>query len=149
MRIAGYNSCSMVDGEGVRFVIFTQGCLHHCWGCHNSHTWRFDGGNEISTDDLATMIWSHKRIDGMTLSGGEPFMQQEECVKLLKQIPKYLTVWIYTGYEWFHIKDTELAQMADYVVVGKFEQDKKIEGKYYGSSNQRIIEVKTGKEVEF
>ena len=149
MRIAGMKSCSLVDGPGVRFAIFTQGCPHRCPGCHNAHTWDPAGGYSISTDELSDMIWNHKRIDGVTISGGEPFDQQEECVKLLKQIPKYLNVCIYTGYEWDEIKDTELARMADYVVVGKFEQDKKINGKYYGSSNQRIIYVKTGKEVEF
>lgn len=140
MRIAGVKSCSCVDGIGVRYVIFLQGCPHHCHKCHNPETWDFDGGYEITVEELAEDISKHRLIDGITLSGGEPFNQQEECVKLLKLLPDDTNVWIYTGYLYGQIKNTELAGMADVIVDGKFEYDKKCESLYFGSANQRIIE---------
>lgn len=142
MRIAGTLSCSLVNGNGVRYVIFYQGCAHHCIGCQNPETWDFNGGKEITPEELAEDIIKHKHIDGVTLSGGDPFYQQEECVSLLKLLPAHLDVWIYTGFDYEEIKNTQLAQMADYIVDGKFEQDKLVTGKMYGSSNQRIIKVK-------
>lgn len=144
MRIAGTLSCSLVNGYGVRYVIFCQGCTHHCVGCQNPETWDLKGGKEISVEELVKDILKHRRIDGVTLSGGDPFYQQDECVSLLKLLPEHLDIWIYTGFKYEDIKDTSLAQMADYIVAGKFEQDKKITGKMYGSSNQRIINIKNG-----
>ena len=138
MRIAGTLSCSLVNGDGIRFVVFVQGCRHQCKGCHNPETWDFSGGYEISVEDLASDIQRHTHIDGITLSGGDPFYQQEECVKLLKLLPG-VNVWIYTGFEYFEIKDTELAHLADVLVTGPFIENLKCEGKYYGSSNQHII----------
>ena len=143
MRIAGVLPFSMVNGDGVRYVVFCQGCEHHCEGCHNPDTWDLNGGSFMTPASLAEDILKHKHIDGITLSGGDPFYQQEECVSLLKLLPN-MNVWIYTGFLYEEIKHTQLAQMADYIVVGKFEQDKKITGKMYGSSNQRIIDIKNG-----
>lgn len=142
MRIAGVNTCSMVNGPGVRYVIFTQGCNHHCEGCHNPETWDFEGGMDISVDELINDISKHKHLDGVTLSGGEPFCQQKECVELLKRLPEHLNIWVFTGYEWEDIKDTELVSISDYIVDGRFEYDKKSYGNYKGSENQRIIKVK-------
>lgn len=145
MRIAGILSCSLVNGYGIRYVIFCQGCSHHCIGCQNPETWDLNGGKEITIEDLVKDIKGRKHIDGVTLSGGDPFFQQEECVSLLKILPENLDVWIYTGFKYEEIKDTKLAQMADYIVDGKFEQDKIVAGKIYGSGNQRIINIKTEK----
>ena len=80
MRIAGTLPCSFVNGDGVRYVIFTQGCAHRCRGCQNPDTWGFGGGEEISVEELAEMIKAKKHIDGITLSGGDPPYQPEECV---------------------------------------------------------------------
>lgn len=77
-------------------------------------------------------------LDGITLSGGDPFYQQEACIKLLKEIPHYLNVWIYTGFEYDEIKNTELAKMADVLVTGPYVEALRCEGKMYGSSNQEI-----------
>lgn len=142
MRIAGIAPCSFVNGDGIRYVIFCQGCLHNCLACHNPETWDPKGGREISISELIESIKKRDHIDGITLSGGEPFLQQEECVSLLKLLPEHLDIWIYTGYKYEEICNTELAKMADYIVDGKFEIDKTITGKMYGSSNQRIIRVK-------
>lgn len=142
MRIAGYLSCSCINGDGVRFVVFTQGCFHRCIGCQNPDTWDPNGGYEITVEDLAKEIRRHKHIDGITLSGGDPFYQQEECVKLLKLLPEY-NIWIYTGFVYEQIENTELASLADVIVDGQYIQDLKCEGKPYGSHNQRIIKVKS------
>lgn len=142
MRIAGTVPCSLVNGDGIRYVIFCQGCKHHCFGCQNPETWDFNGGYEVSPRELAEDIKKHKHIDGITLSGGDPFYQQDECISLLNCLPKDLSVWIYTGFNYEEIKNTALAQMANYIVDGKFEIDKAVTGQMYGSSNQRIIKVK-------
>ena len=141
MRIAGTLSCSFVNGEGARYVVFVQGCKHNCKGCQNPDTHDFDGGYEVSVEELAEDIRSHRMIDGITLSGGDPFEQKEECCKLIRMLEP-VDVWCYTGYTYDQIKDTELAKLCDVIVDGPFEIDKRVKGKMYGSSNQRIIRVK-------
>lgn len=139
MRIAGVLTCSLVNGPGVRYVIFTQGCKHHCKGCQNPDTWDFNGGFEVDMESLVADILARKKhLDGITLSGGDPFYQQEECVKLLKMLPD-MNVWIYTGFYYEDICDTELAKMADAIVDGPFIEAEKCKGYLFGSSNQRII----------
>lgn len=145
MRVAGINKASFNNGKGVRFVVFVQGCLHHCPGCHNPDTWDFDGGTEINVEEIAKMYKKREKLlDGLTLSGGDPFFQQDECVKLLKLLPN-VNVWIYTGFRYEEIENTELANLADVIVDGRFIEQLKCSGKMYGSSNQRIIK-KVGKE---
>lgn len=144
IRIAGTQTCSLNNGPGIRFVIFTQGCPNHCEGCHNPSTWDPEGGMDIKTKTLAEVIKRHTKIDGVTLSGGEPFEQQEACVELLKLLPEHLNIWIYTGRSYEDIKDTELASMADFIVDGKFDIDNTVSGWYGGSSNQRLIDIKKG-----
>ena len=144
MRIAGVNPCSLVNGEGIRYVIFTQGCFHQCKGCQNQETWDPKGGYDAAVTDLAKDIlkrWKRGQIDGVTLSGGDPYYQQTDCRQLLKLLPKDLNVWIYTGFEYEKIKDLELTSLADVIVDGQFEASKRCEDKPYGSSNQRIIHI--------
>ena len=138
MRIAGVNSCSCVNGDGVRYVIFVQGCSHHCQGCQNPDTWDFDGGYEITPEYLSERIRKKKYVDGITLSGGDPFFQQSECMKLLDLLPD-VNVWVYTGFDYEDIQDTPLAKRADVLVTGPYIEALRCEGKMYGSSNQRII----------
>jgi anaerobic ribonucleoside-triphosphate reductase activating protein len=141
MRIAGILPHSLVNGDGIRYVVFLQGCPHHCEGCHNKDTWDFSGGREISVEEIAGSFKRTKFLDGITLSGGEPFAQQEACLALLKLLPD-VKVWIYTGYEYEAIRYTELAQRADVLVVGRFVESLKCEGEFFGSANQRIIRRK-------
>ena len=140
MRIAGVNTCSLVNGDGVRYVIFVQGCKHHCKGCQNQWSWDMGGGTDIPVDMIEEDVRKHRMIDGITLSGGDPFYQHDECVELLKLLPEY-NVWIYTGFDYDQIVDTELAKMADVIVDGPFIEELRCEGKMYGSSNQRIIRL--------
>ena len=99
MRIANTVSDSIVDGPGLRFTVFTQGCPHRCPGCHNPDTHDPAGGHEATVDELAEKLLSNPLTDGLTLSGGEPFCQAEECAKLAAAArEKGLNVWTYTGY---------------------------------------------------
>lgn len=139
MRIAGILPSSLVNGAGIRYVVFLQGCPHHCHGCHNPETWDFSGGREMTVEEIAADYRSRRYVDGITLSGGEPFAQQDECIRLLDLLPD-VNVWIYTGYEYEDICDTELAKRANVLVVGKYIDELRCEGKMYGSSNRRIIE---------
>ena len=88
--------------------------------------------------DIAEDYKKRRMLDGITLSGGDPFCQQDECLELLRLLPG-VNVWIYTGFEYEDICNTELAKKADALIVGKFVQELKCEGKMYGSENQRII----------
>lgn len=149
MRIAGTLSCSLVNGAGVRYVIFTQGCYHNCKGCQNPDTHDPNGGYEVTVDELVEDIKSHKHIDGITLSGGDPFLQQDECIDLIEKLSP-INVWCYTGFTFedlFSIQfgDVMYNLLLDYIDVlvdGKFEENLKSDCKFRGSSNQRIIDVK-------
>lgn len=141
MRIAGVLPCSFVNGDGARYVVFLQGCPHHCKGCQNPDTWDFDGGKEVGVADIAEDFKRRRLLDGITLSGGEPFCQQEACMELLDMLSAK-NVWVYTGYEYEEIADTPLAQRANVLVVGRFVESLCCDGKMYGSSNQRIIRRK-------
>ena len=141
MRISGILPCSFVNGDGARYVVFVQGCKHHCDGCQNPETWNFDGGYEITVQEIAEDFKNRRLLDGITLSGGDPFFQQKACVDLLKLLPG-VNVWVYTGFEYTDICDTELAKMADVLVTGKFVKELACDGKMYGSSNQKIIRRK-------
>lgn len=138
MRIAGTLPCSFVNGDGSRYVVFLQGCPHHCEGCQNPETWDFNGGKDITPAEIVADFKKRRLLDGITLSGGEPFCQQEACMELLDMLPAK-NVWIYTGYGYEEIADTPLAQRADVLVVGRFVESLRCEGHMYGSSNQRII----------
>jgi len=152
VRIAGVIHESVVDGPGVRFVVFAQGCLHHCRGCHNPETWDPDEGREITlralTKELRKVPVS---VKGITLSGGEPFLQPREMAMLASKAHSLgLSVTVYTGYLY-----EELIQMAltnpeigllldetDILVDGPFVEDlKDIQLRFRGSKNQRVIDL--------
>lgn len=146
MRILSVVEESVVDGPGIRTVIFTAGCPHHCKGCHNPSSWNPAGGEEIEVDEIVRRI---KLIgwDGVTISGGEPFLQSAELAKLVmacKSLGK--NVWVYTGYtmeQLVAMHDEAVQTVLDYadvLVDGRFEQSLRDMGlRFRGSSNQRII----------
>jgi len=150
VRLAGVIETSINNGEGIRKVIFAQGCKHHCKGCFNPDTHDFNGGYECDTEKIIERINNDYMIDGVTFSGGDPFEQAEAFAHIAKNINKDLTIWCYTGYTLQQIIDNiyrpgwkELITNIDVLVDGKFEEDKKDRNlKYKGSSNQNIIELR-------
>ena len=149
IRIAGIADDSIVDGPGIRLTVFTQGCPHHCPGCHNPQTHDFEGGMDKDTDEILDMIAENPLLDGITLSGGEPFCQSEACVCLAKAAQDAgLNVWCYSGYRYEELiagkaEWKELLEHVDVLVDGRFVLEKRtLECKWRGSSNQRLIDVK-------
>ncbi len=152
LKIAGIIEESIVDGPGIRFVIFTQGCPHKCIGCHNPQTHDFNAGKEIEIDDIIKNINENPLLKGITLSGGEPFLQSKVLSTLIDKISnKKLDVITYTGFKYEEILEKanednyflELLYRTDILIDGRFEIDKRDETlKFRGSSNQRVIDVK-------
>ena len=161
LKIAGTVNDSIVDGPGIRFTIFTQGCPHHCEGCHNPQTHDFEGGTVVDTEELIARIKGNPLLDGVTFSGGEPFCQAEVLATLGKQIKALgLDVITYTGStveEIFKNRQNngwgELLEVTDILIDGPFilsQKDWQI--KFRGSSNQRCIDCQAslaeGKAIE-
>ncbi|MBQ8122522.1 MAG: anaerobic ribonucleoside-triphosphate reductase activating protein [Ruminococcus sp.] len=155
LRIAGTVNDSIVDGPGIRFTIFTQGCPHHCEGCHNPQTHDFAGGELVDTDTLLAKIKGNPLLDGVTFSGGEPFCQAETLAALGKQIRDLgLNIVTYTGYTFEQLyagRDKngwgELLAVTDILIDGPFIQAQRDwEIKFRGSSNQRYIDCQASLE---
>lgn len=147
MQIAGILKNSVVNGEGIRDVVFVQGCPHHCKGCHNPHTWNPEGGERMDTVEVLKELKDSP--NNVTISGGEPLMQYDSVRVLVNEL-KWLqgkSIWLYTGYR-FEELDNEIwywlmVNGVDVVVDGRFEEDKKdLTLQFRGSSNQRLIDLK-------
>ncbi len=158
IRIAGTVNDSIVDGPGFRYTVFTQGCPHGCPGCHNPQTHDFCGGRDAQTWEIIREFLNNPLLDGITLSGGEPFAQSLACAELAGAARQAgLSVWAYSGYTFEELmKDADartLLALCDVLIDGRFEQDQRtLELRFRGSRNQRLIDVRksleTGKAVE-
>jgi anaerobic ribonucleoside-triphosphate reductase activating protein len=134
----------------LRLVIFLQGCPHKCEGCHNPETHPIDGGNEMSETSIINIIHKNPLLSGITISGGEPFLQSTELKSLLHDYKFFsfdpFGIWVYTGFTWEQILETEsyrdLLPYVDVIVDGLFDRSLKTSERWKGSSNQRIIDVK-------
>jgi len=156
MRIAGFEEESITDGPGLRYVIFAQGCHHKCPHCQNPSTWDMNGGEEITAKEIIRKLTKLKKqkktLRGVTLSGGDPFLQAAEFAEIAAAVRKIgWDVVTYTGYTY-----EELAILINDDNAGVeallFATDLLIDGKYIhslrdiglqfrGSSNQRLIDV--------
>jgi anaerobic ribonucleoside-triphosphate reductase activating protein len=149
LRICGVEPESIVDGKGFRYVIFTQGCPHHCPGCHNPQTHDFSGGKLVDTDELFRAICENPLLKGVTFSGGEPFCQPAPLAALAGRIHEHgLDVTVYTGYLYEqlvarHDPATDaLLREADVLIDGPFlEAEKDLTLLFRGSRNQRVINL--------
>ena len=147
MRIAGIVNDSIVDGPGLRYTIFSQGCSHNCPGCHNPETHSFDGGFEIDTESIISEISKNPLLSGVTFSGGDPIEQPAPFLELAKAIKKMnLNIWMYTGYTYEELTSMqdpiiqELLSYVDVIVDGPYiESKRQLDLEFRGSSNQRII----------
>ena len=146
IRIAGVIPESIVDGEGIRFAVFMQGCLRNCKGCHNPHTHALDGGKVVDTAELIEQIKNNPLLAGITLTGGEPLLQIPAATELAKAAKNLgLNVWCYTGYKFEDLppEANELLKFVDVLVDGEYiEELRDLELKFRGSKNQRIIELR-------
>lgn len=149
IRIAGTIGESIVDGPGMRYVIFTQGCPHHCPGCHNPETHDFAGGTEMTTDGLLADIAKNPFIRAVTFSGGEPFCQPAPLTEIAAALKKQgYHVMSFTGYTFEELLALEdpavraLLNELDLLVDGRFiEAQRNIDLRFRGSENQRILDV--------
>lgn len=152
LRYAGTANDSIVDGPGLRFAIFTQGCPHSCPGCHNPQTHDFNGGKTAEISYFISRIKANPLLDGVTFSGGEPFCQAGALAALAEELADTeLSIVTYTGYTFEYLlenADTEnrymdLLRCTDILVDGPFiESQKSIEIRFRGSRNQRLIDCK-------
>lgn len=158
IRLAAYlQPDSIVDGEGIRTVIWTQGCPHHCLGCHNPQTHDVEGGALVDLEEVYEIIDSLEGQDGITFSGGDPFMQPKACSEIAKYARKQgYNIWAYTGYTFEQLMNLsktkpeimDFLKEIDILVDGKFELSKKSYNTLFrGSSNQRIVDVKKSLKV--
>jgi anaerobic ribonucleoside-triphosphate reductase activating protein len=155
LRLADIVTESVVDGKGIRFTIFTQGCPHRCEGCHNPTTHGFEDGVEMPLGEIEAMIAKNPLLSGVTYSGGEPFVQAGALAELARRVHKRgLDIWCYTGYTLEELRRdgnpdfAALLEQTDVLVDGRFEQDKRdLTLVFRGSSNQRVIDLKKMKEM--
>lgn len=149
LRIAGTEPESIVDGRGIRYVVFTQGCPHSCPGCHNPQTHPFEGGKTACIEQLFEEICENPLLKGVTFSGGEPFCQPGPLAELARMVhARGLDVTAYTGYLYEdlagrHDKDIDaLLAETDVLIDGPFLiQKKDLTLRFRGSSNQRVIDL--------
>lgn len=171
MRIAGVVAESYVDGPGARYVLFVQGCSHHCRGCQNPDTWDYNAGEDKPlldiADDIIQEFKGNPLLEGLTFSGGEPLDKADSLSVLVDKVKEQVgikSIYCYTGYLFEDLinkskKDVgilEFLKRIDYLVDGEFKLEQRcIHELYKGSSNQRIIDVqewfKSGvlKSIEF
>ena len=155
MRIYGLVQDSIVDGPGFRFSCFVQGCPHRCPGCHNPDSHDPGGGREMAVEEVAAQLLGNPMTDGLTLSGGEPFAQAEDCLALARAAHAHgLNVWSYSGWTFEHLRDrgseAQRALLAelDVLVDGPFLlEERTLALPWRGSRNQRVVNVRASLEA--
>lgn len=143
---------SIVDGPGLRAVLWTQGCAHHCQGCQNPQTWDFEGGGLVPIEMVNEAIDELEYHTGITFSGGDPMFQVEACNKIAQHaVEKGLNIWVYTGFTYEEIITMskknpvykDFLEKIDVLVDGRFIlKERDLSLLFRGSRNQRLIDVK-------
>lgn len=151
LRIAGIMRESIVDGPGIRFAVFCQGCPHHCPGCHNPETHDFNGGTEVSIERILKAIDENPLLKGVTFSGGEPTCQAEGFASLAKAVKaRGLDITLFSGYTYDQLLHRcesepalkELLDLTDLLIDGPFLQaERDLTLQFRGSRNQRLIDM--------
>ncbi len=140
----------MLNGDGLRVVLWVAGCNHQCKGCHNPITWDENGGlpfDKEAEDELFEAL-DKPHIDGITFSGGDPLFpaNRSEVLRLVKKTREKFpqkTIWLYTGYKWDDVKDLDGIELVDVLVDGEFVEELKDNNLHWvGSANQRVLNVK-------
>ena len=148
-RVLAIKTCDINNGPGLRVSVWFSGCEFHCKGCHNKSAWDFKQGKEFSSDIIEEVI---DLLDGevkqdLSILGGEPLhpINRKATLELCKEVKKrlpYVSIWLWTGYEYNEVKDLEITNYLDVLIDGKFvEKLHKDELLYKGSSNQNVIKL--------
>ena len=155
LNLSGIISDSIVDGPGIRTTIFSQGCPHHCPGCHNPETWAFGVGTKIPVEAVVDIVRSNPLCRGVTFSGGDPFSQPEAFTKLARLLKeKGYEVASYSGYTFEELlrgseAQRQLLVSIDILIDGRFLlSEKSLEIPFRGSRNQRILDVPKSLEAD-
>lgn len=151
LRVAGVVRESVVDGPGLRYVVFAQGCLHRCPGCHNPETWDPAGGYYITAAELLADIGRNPLLKGVTFSGGDPFLQAGAFAILGRALrQKGYDIVTYTGYTYEELRAMadpavqDLLAVTDILIDGPFIQgERDLTLPFRGSRNQRVIYLST------
>ena len=148
LDLSGIVTDSIVDGPGIRCTVFSQGCPHHCEGCHNPETWDFGCGTRIPVEAVAEIVRSNPLCRGVTFSGGEPFVQAAAFARLARILKAQgYEVASYSGFTFEELlagsqEQKELLQSIDVLIDGPFLlAEKSLEIAFRGSRNQRILDV--------
>lgn len=146
MRVNKILETSLVDGPGVRSVLFLQGCSFKCKNCHNVKAQNFEGGTFLELKEVVKLILKKCRNKKITISGGEPLEQYDEVVELCKMLKKLdFNIFLYTGFI-FEKVDKKIFKYIDYIKTGSYvEKLKDDELAYRGSSNQHLYKIEGGK----
>ncbi len=157
LRMAGIVRESFVDGPGIRFVAFCQGCPHGCPGCHNPETHDFTKGKEVSLEKILQAVDANPLLDGITFSGGEPFCQPKPLARLGQAVhQRGLNVVAFTGYTYEELLEKthqdpaigQLLDQVDFLIDGRFRLDQRdLSLRFRGSRNQRILDMKATREA--
>ena len=158
LRISGCIADSIVDGPGMRFVVFVQGCPHHCPGCHNPQTHDFAGGYLADPEKIVKQVKADLLMSGVTFSGGEPFCQAKVLCELGRKIRELgKNIVVYSGYTYEQLlkkgesepEVLELLRLCDLLVDGPFIQEQRdLSLQFRGSRNQRLINLKKMREQD-
>lgn len=150
MNYHNITHCDMLNGSGIRVVLWVAGCEHHCKNCQNPLTWDVHDGIPFDRD-ACDEIFNDLKQDycaGLTLSGGDPMHKDNRgtifriCQNIKDKFPEK-TIWMYTGYTFEEIQDSPILQYIDVLVDGEYmEELRDVEAHWVGSTNQRIIDVK-------
>ena len=150
MRYHNITKDDMLNGDGLRVVLWVAGCSHGCRNCHNPITWDICGGipfDEAAKEEIFEQL-RENYVSGITFSGGDPLHMQnrDETGELVREIHEKFpekTIWLYTGYLWEEVKDLPYIPMIDVLVDGRFVEELKDSNLHWkGSANQRVIDVK-------
>ena len=153
LRVAGVIEESIVDGPGLRFVLFLQGCRAHCKGCQNPQPWDFNGGTLVSAEDVLARNQGDPLVHGITFSGGEPFEQAQALLPLAAELKRRgYHLMAFSGYTFEQLLPKpgcrELLSLLDLLVDGPFiEEEKSLELRFRGSRNQRILNLAASRDA--
>ena len=149
MRYHNITHDDMLNGEGLRVVLWVAGCTHHCEGCHNPITWDIEGGipfDEAAEEELFAE-GGKDYISGITFSGGDPLHPENrdkvtELARRYKEMYPHKNIWLYTGFLWENVSNLPVMKYVDIVIDGRFVEELKDPQLHWrGSSNQRVIDV--------